>query len=79
MDCENLSKLVFGENLEIIGDYAFKGCINLKQILIFPTRLQFINKEAFYQCKGLTGLFLNEGLRGIEKKRFMNVKVCLEI
>lgn len=49
------SKIKFGENLEIIGDDAFRDCKNLSGNLIIPHSVVSIGERAFMNCIGLNG------------------------
>ena len=84
MDNTSLQEVVFtGNDLELIDEYAFKGCTFLKYVSDLPESLQRIGKEAFYGCVSLehicissnciegessTGAFAKSGLKSIELK-----------
>ena len=49
---------VFDSNVKEIGDYAFYGCGNLKEINI-PNTVNRVGGRAFDSCKNLTNIFVN--------------------
>ena len=49
----SLKKVVLGESVTSIGDYAFSGCSGLKSITI-PDGVTYIGGEAFSGCSSLT-------------------------
>ena len=51
-DCVNISKIILGENLESIGDYAFDRCYKLKTIKYRGTEEQWANVENAYALSG---------------------------
>ena len=51
-DRTDITEVVLGTAIKVIGDEAFSGCYNLKKIN-FPSGLEFIGDRAFYGCNGL--------------------------
>lgn len=51
-DRTDITEVVLGTAIKVIGDEAFSGCYNLKKIN-FPCGLEFIGDRAFYRCNGL--------------------------
>ncbi len=51
-DRTDITEVVLGSAIKLIGDEAFSGCYNLKKIN-FPSGLEFIGDRAFYKCNGL--------------------------
>lgn len=51
-DRTDITEVVLGTAIKVIGDEAFSGCYNLKKIN-FPSGLEFIGDRAFYECNGL--------------------------
>ena len=49
---------VFDNNIKEIGDFAFYGCGNLKEINI-PNTVNKVGGRAFDSCKNLTNIFVN--------------------
>ena len=64
--------------LKSIGDYAFKDCVNLKEIVI-PSPTTTIGNSAFSNCKQLSSVTLNEGLESIGASAFTNCCLLNEI
>lgn len=55
-----LNKVVFPAGLQIIGNYAFKGCNNIEELdFSKATQLQYIEYSAFNGCSGLKKLDLS--------------------
>ncbi len=49
---KDISKIIIGENITIIGDEAFKNCKNLEYVYL-PDTIEKIGNECFYNCKSL--------------------------
>ncbi len=62
-------KIVFGDKVKTIPDFAFGGLINLKDITI-PESVTSIGKYAFYGCTGLTSITLPASITSIGKNAF---------
>ena len=71
-----ISKIIFPESLRIIGDgsYDFNGpfhnCYYLLGTLELPKNVARIPKGCFYNCHGITGLVIPEGVDLIDDKAF---------
>lgn len=71
-----ISKIIFPESLRIIGDgtYDFNGpfhnCYYLIGTLELPKNVARIPKGCFYNCYGITGLVIPEGVDLIDDKAF---------
>lgn len=61
----------FVDDVTTIGDGAFSGCTNLKNISI-PDSVSEIGKEAFFDCKNLEAITLGMGLRSCGARAFDN-------
>ncbi len=55
-----------------IGSLAFRFCSELMGDLVIPESVQIIGEQAFYNCSGLTGLMMHDGLLEIRETAFMN-------
>ena len=53
--CNNLTSVIFGDNIEIIGESAFNGCSGLTSVTI-PSSVTSIGNHAFIFCGGLTSV-----------------------
>ena len=51
--------VVMEEGVTKVGDFAFKQCINVATVS-FPTTLEWIGNNAFYNCKKLTSVDMTE-------------------
>ncbi len=61
---KSLSAINFGNNVEVIPDYAFANCPNLKTFTI-PTSVRHIGYKAFFGCKSLSAITIPEGVTSI--------------
>ncbi len=61
--------VILTEGITLIGDSAFKGCPNLKQV-VFPSSIKEIQDSAFMGCSNLTTASLPVGLEQIGKYAF---------
>lgn len=68
----NISTVTFSEGLTDIGDYAFKGCLDLTCRLVLPTTLKSIGTEAFSTCNFSGELNLPDNLETIGESCFRN-------
>lgn len=66
---QTITRVVVGEGVTSIGDYAFCGCLNLESVSL-PRGLARIGARAFYGDGKLAGLELPDGLREIEEEAF---------
>ena len=55
---QNITTFNFIENLEVINNWAFTGCVNLESITI-PSSIKCIGKEAFSDCTSLLTVTVN--------------------
>ena len=63
------SKIVIKEGTLGIADYAFGGCVNVKEFNI-PNSVKFVGSGAFNECKNLTKVNLPDNLKIIESWLF---------
>ena len=67
---ETLTSVVIPEGVTDIGEIAFYGCVNLREV-VFPSSLKIIREEAFGET-GLVSALLPAGLEEIEEKAFFS-------
>ncbi len=67
---ETLTSVVIPEGVTDIGEIAFYGCVNLRDVT-FPKSLKIIREEAFGET-GLVSALLPDGLEKIEEKAFFS-------
>ena len=63
------SKVIIGNNVSLIGNYAFSCCNNLTSVTI-PDSVIEIGEEAFYKCKSLINVTIGKGVRLIKDSAF---------
>ena len=71
--CTNLTSVIIenDSSLKYIGDYAFKGCTNLKHINL-PKSLQSIGTSAFESCSSLESISFQDNIETIGESCFFN-------
>lgn len=67
---ETLTSVVIPEGVTDIGEIAFYGCVNLKEV-VFPSTLRIIREEAFGES-AIREAILPPGLELIEEKAFFS-------
>ena len=67
---ETLTSVVIPEGVTDIGEIAFYGCVNLREV-VFPKSLKIIREEAFGET-GIVSALLPAGLEEIEEKAFFS-------
>jgi len=67
----SISSLIMPDNLERIGEGAFKNCKKLNT-LEFNNLISKVSKESFYGCYSLKTLILGENVTVIEESAFRN-------
>ena len=67
----NVKTINFNNNVTIIGDSAFKNCINLNKINDLPDKLTYLGDYAFAFCKNLTSVInVPVGVQEIKNSTF---------
>ncbi len=61
---QELTKVTILANIKEIGDYLFKGCANLEEV-VFPDSLEKLGYESFSGCGKLAKVEFNENLKEI--------------
>ena len=75
---ESVQRVVIGDRITSVGNYAFTSCINLKEAVL-PDSIQRIGDRAFYSCRGLESIILPESLISIGEYAFASCGSLAEI
>lgn len=79
---KKITSVTVQKNVEVIGNSAFAGCVNLKKVTAKSTKLKNIGSKAFYNCKKLTNITIKSkvlkkagknAFKGISKKAVIKV------
>ena len=62
-------KVVIGDGVTTIGDYAFYECMGVTGVTI-PSTVTSIGQNAFYYCSGLTGVDIPNSVTSIKESAF---------
>lgn len=73
---EEIVKVVLNEGLKEIGEYAFAGCTNLREV-VFPKNRLVLRRGSFKECTSLTEIYIPD-IANICPQAFMDCK-SLEI
>ena len=68
-NCISLEYVNLSDSLNIIDDYSFRGCTNLKDITI-PKNVISIGYQAFDHCSQLTSITIPDSVKRIESYAF---------
>ena len=77
-DHDEIKKIVIGDNIKSIGDYAFKNCRNVEEIE-FSESVTHIGKNAFEGCTKLKSIIFPNSLKVIDDNAFLDCDALLEI
>ena len=71
--CSNIETIYLAETIEVIDDYAFSGCTNLRNLIYSNSiMLKEIRSSAFEGCTSLASIFIPRNVEYIEACAFMN-------
>ena len=73
-----LSAVNFGNKVEVIPDYAFSNCPNLKTFTI-PASVRHIGYKAFFGCKALQSVTIPEGVTSIGGLAFADCNALVDV
>lgn len=71
-NCNSLTSLHIGENVETIPESAFYGCSGLSGTLVIPNSVTNIGNYAFSGCTGFTHLAMGPSVTTIGSRAFEN-------
>lgn len=63
--------MIWSERIEVIGKYAFSGCISLQSIVI-PASVKRINEGVFNGCTGLESVVMGDSVEYVGSSAFLN-------
>lgn len=67
---DDITSVVLGDNVEVIGEWAFRGCDGITTVTL-GSRVWSIEKEAFAYCTNLATVNMNNALRTIGTQAFI--------
>ena len=76
---QTLTTIKFPADLEVIGEGAFKFCINLTDTINIPNGVITICKKAFRNCENLSGISFPLSLESIESGSFGSCNSLIEL
>ena len=64
-NCTNITRVIIGDNVELIGSYAFEGCTNLKTVKIpnSVTSMGGSTGGVFKGCSNLSSIFIPSSVK----------------
>ncbi len=68
-DYAYITDLVIAEGIQTIGNNAFGGCINLKEITL-PLSVQTIGEQVFWNCSSLESVLIPKNVKSMGKDIF---------
>ncbi len=77
--CEKLSSIELPDSVEVIGEYAFRGCESLNGSLALPKSLITISFQAFEGCKSITEIQFNDKLEEIGSMAFTSCRSLTKV
>lgn len=75
---ESVQRVVIGDGITSVGNYAFTSCINLQEAVLTDS-IQRIGDSAFYSCRGFESIILPESLISIGEYAFASCESLAEI
>jgi len=73
-----IEKVIISEGVKLIGEEAFAGCENIKEVEL-PNSLEVIKAGAFFENRKLEQIELNEGLKQILDGAFLSCEKIKKI
>jgi len=75
MGLQNLSEVIIGENVSVIGDFVFKNCTELKKVKL-PSKMEKLGKGVFLGCSSLEQVNIPLGIDELDYQLF---KDCISL
>lgn len=72
------SKVVIGNNVTAVGDYAFYGCKSIDSV-VFGEAVETVGNYSFYGCTSVTSLAIPQGVRRIGEAAFKGCSTLAEV
>lgn len=72
------SKVVIGNNVTAVGDYAFYGCKSIDSV-VFGEAVETVGNYSFYGCTSVTSLAIPQGVRRIGEAAFKGCSTLTEV
>lgn len=72
LDCVGLTEFTFTEDVELVDDYAFKNCTNLKSAVYTSNKIDTVHEGVFYNCITLGSFTFPTSVKTIESYAFFN-------
>jgi len=80
LECNFIESVTISESVVEIGESAFSGCENLKQIIFAPNgKLEIIGEDAFSSCGDITELVFPASLRQIQSGAFAPISTLKKL
>lgn len=75
MELQNLSEVIIGENVSVIGDFVFKNCTKLKNVKL-PSKMERLGRGIFLGCSSLKEVNIPLGIDELDYQLF---KDCVSL
>lgn len=79
LNCKKLKSVIIGPKVTNIQSAAFKGCTNLRKVVMKSRKLNKIDKSTFMNCKKLKKITIRSKVSSIRKNAFKGCKSLKKI